>query len=95
MNRGSISKDGLVYKDFDFETYQYDTNTTGMLNLAVINPSFSVTFSNLLINSSSQNLQEYNGVMDIFDFAPEGGGFIQRHQYKQTLLLDQNCDHVL
>ena len=87
VNRGSISKDGLIYKDFDFTTYQYDTNTTAMLNLAVLNPSFSVTFSNLLINSSSQNLQEYNGVMDIFDFAPEGGGFIQRHQYKQTLLL--------
>ena len=58
-----------------------------MLNLALLNPTFSVTFSNLLINSSSQNLQEYNGVMDIFDFAPEGGGFIQRHQYKQTILL--------
>lgn len=87
VNRGSISKDGLIYKDFDFTTYQYDTNTTAMLNLAVLNPTFSVTFSNLLINSSSQNLQEYNGVMDIFDFAPEGGGFVQRHQYKQTILL--------
>ena len=87
VNRGSISRDGLVYKDFDFDRYQYETNTTGMFNVALSNPTYSINLSNLMINSSVQNLQEYNGVMDVFDFAPEGGGFIQRSEYKQTFLL--------
>lgn len=87
VNRGSINDAGLAYKDYDYERYQYETNTTGMLNLSFLRSGLKITLSNLFVNSSMQNQQEYMGVIDIFDFAPEGGGFVQRAEYVQTQML--------
>ena len=41
----------------------------------------------MLVNSSSQKHEEYNGVIDIFDSAPDGGGFIRRSTFDRTTLL--------
>lgn len=86
VSRGSVNTSGLVFKDFDFKKYQYETHTTGMLNLGYLAEKYSLKYNSLLVNSTNQNQQEYKGIIDVFDYAPEGGGYVQRAVFERTTL---------
>ncbi len=86
VSRGSVNTSGLVFKDFDFKKFQYETNTTGMFNLGYFSEKSSLKINSLLVNSTNQNQQEYKGVIDVFDYAPEGGGYVQRAVFERTTL---------
>src|SRR5690606_33334454 len=85
--RGAISTQAIPRKDFTFESYSYETNTTALGNLIYkINSSNSINFNSLMINSSAQSLQDYSGVIDIFDNAPNGGGLVRRSTFDRTTI---------
>jgi hypothetical protein len=88
FTRGNINADGLVFRDYDFKSYTYETNTTGMANLVYkFNSNHNLKFNSLYINSTSQNLSDYDGTIDVFDNASEGGGFVRRSTFNRTQLL--------
>jgi outer membrane receptor protein involved in Fe transport len=88
INRGGVNAQGLAYTDYNFKSYDYNTNTTGMLNVAYkVNEKNTYKLSSLFINSSSQSLDEYNGIINIFDNASDGGGFVKRATFDKTSLL--------
>ena len=87
INRGGVNAQGLAFTDYKFQSYDYNTNTTGMLNIAYkANPKNTYRFSSLFINSSNQSLDEYNGVINVFDNASNGGGFVKRTTFDRTTL---------
>ena len=87
INRGGVNAQGLAFTDYKFKSYDYNTNTTGMLNLAYkVNANNTYKFSSLFINSTNQSLDEYNGVINIFDNASNGGGFVKRGTFDKTAL---------
>ena len=88
INRGGINAQGLAYTDYNFISYDYNTNTTGMLNIAFkVNENNSYKLSSLFINSSNQSLDEYNGIINVFDNASDGGGFVKRATFSKTSLV--------
>ncbi|GGG93735.1 collagen-binding protein [Polaribacter pacificus] len=91
INRGGVNAQGLAFTDYAFKAYDYNTNTTAMLNLGYkVNANNKYHFSSLFINSSNQSLDEYSGVINIFDNASNGGGFVRRSTFdKTTLLINQ------
>jgi len=87
VNRGSVNAQGLASSDYTFKSYDYNTNTTGMLNAAYkVNANNTYKFSSLFINSSNQSLDEYNGIISVFDNASNGGGFVKRATFDKTAL---------
>lgn len=85
--RGGVSAQGIARKNLDFLSYSYLTNTTLMGNLNYrVNMDHNIKFNSLFINSTSQNHDEYYGVIDIFDNAPNGGGIIRRSTFDRTAL---------
>ncbi|RYZ77095.1 MAG: hypothetical protein EOP06_30680, partial [Proteobacteria bacterium] len=60
---GSISPTGVINKEYrSWNSRSYNTNTTGMVNLAYrINPNHKVNFTSLVINTSDQQTDEYSG----------------------------------
>ena len=87
VNRGGVNAQGLAFTDYIFKSYDYNTNTTAMLNAAYsVNAYNSYKFSSLFINSSNQSLDEYSGVINIFDNASNGGGFVKRGTFDKTAL---------
>ncbi|WKD85563.1 TonB-dependent receptor SusC [Polaribacter huanghezhanensis] len=87
IQRGSVNAQGLAYTDYTFKAYDYNTNTTAMLNAAYkVNANNTYKFSSLFINSSSQSLDEYSGVINVFDNASNGGGFVKRATFDKTAL---------
>lgn len=85
--RGNVSNQAIARKDFDFESYTYLTNTTLMGNVNYkINMNNNIKFNSLFINSTSQSHDEFNGTIDIFDNAPNGGGFVRRSTFDRTSL---------
>jgi CarboxypepD_reg-like domain/TonB-dependent Receptor Plug Domain len=85
--RGSINVQGDARRDLKFESFGYGTNTTLLGNINFkINKNHSLQFNSILINSSSQKNDQYKGIIDIFDNASEGGGFIRRATFDQTTL---------
>ncbi|NKI26140.1 TonB-dependent receptor [Arenibacter sp. 6A1] len=97
INRGGVTVSGLSRKDLDFISYEYATNTTLMGNIGFKTAATSLKFNSLYINTSSQKQQEYYGVIDAFDYAPEGGAFLQRASFERTALLVNQLlgDHKL
>jgi len=88
ISKGNIDTFGVARSDYTFESYTYNTNTTGMANIAFkANNNNTIKFNSLLINSTDQNLTDYYGVIDTFDNAENGGGFIRRSTFNRTLLL--------
>lgn len=88
VSKGNINTSGVASSDYTFESYTYNTNTTGMLNVAFkANNYNTVKFNSLLINSTNQNLNDYAGTINIFDNAENGGGFIRRSTFNRTQLL--------
>ncbi len=88
INRGGVNRQGLAFTDYTFESYDYNTNTTGMLNVAYkVNLENTYKFSSLFINSSNQSLDQYNGTINVFDNASNGGGFVKRATFDRTTLI--------
>ncbi len=87
VSRGSVNVSGVARKDYDFTTYAYDTNTTLMSNIGVTHKDQSIKYNSLYVNSTSQKQSEYVGTVDIFDYAPEGGAFLQRASFERTQLI--------
>lgn len=87
ISNGAINVQGVPRRSFTFESYNYNTNTTLMGNVNYkINSKNTLKFNSMLINSSSQKHDEYSGVIDIFDIATEGGGFVRRSNFDRTTL---------
>jgi len=88
INRGGVNAQGLAFTDYVFQAYDYNTNSTGMLNVTFkANENNNYKFSSLYINSSNQSLDEYAGVINIFDNASDGGGFVKRATFDKTSLI--------
>lgn len=84
--KSGINMQGTVQgKDFErYEAFNYQTNTTGFLNLSLkIDPKNKINFNSLFINSSHQKLEEGQGYMR--DNANEGG-FLRRGTFVQNQL---------
>ncbi len=86
ISRGSVNVAGVARKDYDFTSFSYDTNTTLMGNLVLSHKEQALKYNALFVNASSQQQDEYVGTVDIFDYAPEGGAFLQRATFNRTKL---------
>ncbi|MDD2820783.1 MAG: TonB-dependent receptor [Flavobacterium sp.] len=87
VSNGSVNVQGVARRNFKFETFNYGTNTTLMANVNYkINSNNSLLFNSMFINSSSQDHKEYKGIIDIFDNASEGGGFVRRSSFDKTAM---------
>lgn len=91
LSRGKVGADGYTRQNFYKNAFQYNTNTTAMGSFSYrINSKNKLSFTSLLINSSSQNHDEYTGFDIEFDNAvtynDDGFGFIQRNTFEQTKL---------
>jgi len=87
ISKGSTSPYGLTAKEFDFTSYEYNTNSTVMGNIAFSNLGTTLKYNTLFVNTTSQKQQEYDGIIDVFDYASNGGGLIQRSTFEKTALL--------
>lgn len=86
--RGSVSTQGVAKRDLYKKSFNYTTNTNLMGNVNYkINSNHTISFNSMMINSTTQKHEEYTGTIDIFDIAPNGGGFIRRSDFDRTTLL--------
>jgi len=85
----SVSAQGAELKSFNQERFSYNTNTTGMFNANYrINSNHNIAYNFLMVNSSSQSRDSYQGF--IRDIAENDNGLIQRGTFIQnTLLVNQ------
>ena len=84
--RGGVNTQGLANQDLFLESYGYDTNTTGMLSSTFkINDNNKLYYNVLFVNSTTQNLEDYNGLLNVFDAT--GENFVRRATFERTLLL--------
>lgn len=88
VNRGAPNVgNGLPNSDFDYEKFSYKTSTTFMANVGLrLGASHALKYNFLLLNNSEQKQEEFLGIIDREDDAPEGGGFIQRATFDRTTL---------
>ncbi|WP_299672153.1 TonB-dependent receptor [uncultured Polaribacter sp.] len=86
VNRGSVNVGGVARRDYDFKNYIYKTNTTAMGNIRLKHKNHEFLYNALMINTSNQTQEEYTGIVDVFDYAPEGGAFVQRALFERTQL---------
>lgn len=84
VNRANVNVQGLVFKDLYKTSYVYNTNFTAMSNFGFKFGQNKIKLNALYINSSQQNQDEYTGIINIFDYATNGGAFIQRQTYEQV-----------
>ncbi|WP_053990838.1 TonB-dependent receptor [Mangrovimonas sp. TPBH4] len=97
LSRGGVNVSGVPLSNFDFENYEYKTNTTLMGNIGLKHKQQSIKYNVLYLNSTSQKQMEYDGVINVFDDAPEGGGIIQRSVFDRTELFVNQLlgDHAI
>ncbi len=88
VNRGAPNVgNGLANSDFNYERFSYKTATTLMANAGLrLGESHAFKYNFLLLNNSEQKQEEFLGIIDREDDAPEGGGFIQRATFDRTSL---------
>jgi len=93
VNRGAPNVgNGLPNSDFDFERFSYKTSTTLMSNIGLrLGNSHNLKYNFLLLNNSEQKQEEFFGIIDREDDAPNGGGFIQRATFDRTTLYIHQC----
>lgn len=85
VSNGSIGLNGIPRRNLNFESFSYNTNTTVMGNVNYkVNDNNSIKFNSLFVNTSSQDHQEFEGIIDRFDIASDGGGYIRRSNLDQT-----------
>lgn len=58
-----------------------------MANAGIKIKNQRIKYNGLFVNTSSQNQDEYFGTVDAFDYAPEGGAFLQRATFERTQLI--------
>lgn len=88
QSKAGINKSGAHNSEYDFDKYSSSTNTTGMLNLNYdLNDNTELKYNALYINSSNQKVEDYRGMINRFDIAENGGGFIRRQTFDRTSLL--------
>ncbi|MFT6638073.1 MAG: hypothetical protein ACJAYP_000629 [Flavobacterium sp.] len=89
VRRGGVeASQGIAKKDLYRKSYEYQTNSNFMANINYkINNHHNLRINSMFINSSSQKHEEFTGILDIFDNATEGGGFIRRSTFDRTALL--------
>ena len=86
--RGSVNTQAIAGKDFFRQSYEYSTGSNAMANINYkINSNHNIKFNSMYINSTSQKHEEFRGIIDIFDAAPDGGGFVRRSTFERTSLL--------
>ena len=84
--RGGVNTQGLANQDLFLESYGYNTNTTGMANVSfVVNNANKLYYNVLFINSTTQNVEDYKGLLNVFDAT--GENFIRRATFERTVLL--------
>ncbi|WP_299833389.1 TonB-dependent receptor [uncultured Tenacibaculum sp.] len=86
VTRADVNVSGVARRDLTRESYTYNTNTTAMGNLRLKYKSHEFKYNGLMVNNSSDTHDDYQGIYDIFDNAPEGGAVIQRQTYIQNTL---------
>lgn len=89
VRRGGVeASNGIAKKDLFRNSYNYSTSSNVMANINYrINENHNLRINSMLINSSNQSHEEFTGVLDIFDNATEGGGFVRRSTFDRTTLL--------
>ncbi len=87
VSRGSVNVSGVARRDYTFKSYAYETNATFMGNMVLKHKDHTFKYNGLGVNTSSQKQDEYAGTVDIFDYAPEGGAFVQRQTFERTQLI--------
>lgn len=85
----NFSAQGADINVLNQETFQYNTNTTGMFSAAYrMNTRNKISFNTLFVNSSEQSREIYTGT--IRDIADNDNGLKQRANYqKNTLMVNQ------
>lgn len=87
VRRGSVNTQAIAVKDFYRKAYEYSTGSNAMANINFkINNSNNVKLNSMFINSTSQKHEEFNGVLDAFGAAQNGGGFVRRSTFDRTFL---------
>src|SRR5690606_26401418 len=89
INRGAPNLGtGLPNSDFEYQKYTYNTATTLMGNVG-LKPGndHDLKYNFFLLNNSEQEHEEFNGILDREDEAPNGGGFVQRSTFERTTLM--------
>jgi len=84
--RGDVNVSGVARKDLTRESYSYDTNTTFMGNIRLKHKGQELKYNALMVNNSSNSHDDYQGIYDVFDNAPEGGAVIQRQTFMRNTL---------
>lgn len=89
VRRGGVeASQGVAYKDLFRKAYEYQTSSNAMANINYkINSNHNIKLNTMYINSTSQKHEEFTGVIDIFDAAPNGGGYLTRSTFERTSLL--------
>lgn len=78
----------LPNSEFDYQKYSYTTATTLMGNVGLrLGTANDIKYNFLMLNNSEQKHEEFNGILDREDDAPNGGGFIQRNTFERTTLI--------
>ncbi len=87
VRRGSVNTQAIAVKDFYRKAYEYSTGSNAMTNINFkINNSNNIKLNSMFINSTSQKHEEFNGVLDAFGAAQNGGGFVRRSTFDRTFL---------
>ncbi|MEX0273479.1 MAG: TonB-dependent receptor, partial [Flavobacteriaceae bacterium] len=86
INQGAPNiRTALPNSEFDYQGYSYSTTTTLMANVGLLfSNDHTLKYNFLRLNNTDQKQQEYFGILDREDDAPEGGGFIQRATFERT-----------
>lgn len=87
VRRGSVNTQAIAIKDFYRKAYEYSTGSNAMANINFkINNNHNIKLNSMFINSTSQKHEEFNGVLDAFGAAQNGGGFVRRSTFDRTFL---------
>ena len=88
VRRGSVNTQAIAGKDFFRQSYDYSTGSNAMANVNFkINSNHNIKFNSMFVNSTSQKHEEFTGIIDNFDSATNGGGFVRRSTFERTSLL--------
>lgn len=89
VNRGAPNTGtGLPNSDFDYQKYSYKTATTLMGNIGLrLGQANDIKYNFVLLNNTEQKHEEFDGILDREDDAPNGGGLIQRGTFERTTLM--------
>ncbi|MHC5201982.1 TonB-dependent receptor [Myroides sp. LJL119] len=95
----TVQAQNIFTKDLYLKSYQYNTNTTAMLNADLdINPHNNIKYNFLFINDSQQKNDLYNGyIVDTTPDKENSETLINRQQYTQNRLFVNQLlgSHVL